>query len=157
MAKQEIGQSPILDPATPTIPAPAAPVYGPDGRLTYQSMIGIVRGGGSVTHKDREGRTRIINSVASLPSELEYASTGGDKSQIQNATQAQERRIAELQSELDRMKAAQGGANDKGPATENLDDLKVDELKDKAKAAGIENYSTMHKQDLIDALRKANK
>lgn len=41
------------------------------------------------------------------------------------------------------------------PPTDDLDSLTVVDLKDRAKAAGIDGYSNMHKQDLIDALRKA--
>ena len=37
---------------------------------------------------------------------------------------------------------------------ENLEDLSVDELKEKAKEAGLENYSKLKKAELIELLSK---
>lgn len=37
---------------------------------------------------------------------------------------------------------------------DGLDDLTVAELKERAKAAGLDGYSTLNKQELIDALSK---
>lgn len=111
MAKQELGSSPILDSSTPVQPGAPAPVYGKDGRLTYESMVSAVRHGGSVIYKGR-----ILNSHAHLPSELEYASAGGDKSAVASASAAQEQKIAELQAELDRVKGTQVKSETSEPA-----------------------------------------
>lgn len=143
MAKQEFSNEPIVDATTPVVKTPSAPVYGKDGRLSYESMVAAIRHGGSVSYKGR-----ILSSPAHLPSELEYASAGGDRSAVASATAAQEQKIAELQAELDRMKSQP--ANPDG-----LDALKVDELHDRAKAAGIEGEDKLKKQELIDALRKS--
>ncbi len=110
MAKQEIGTSPILDPETPVAPPEPAPEWDANGRLTYASMQSAVRSGRSVMYKGR-----IISQAANLPTELEYAQSVGDKSAVQQAAAAQEKRIADLQAELDRMKAAAGNGPSRQP------------------------------------------
>jgi hypothetical protein len=44
-----------------------------------------------------------------------------------------------------------------GVATEDLESLHVDQLKDRARDANVENFSTMRKDELVKAIKKAEK
>lgn len=100
MAK-ELGQNPIENATAPQSPVPttAVPVYGKDGRLTYDSLRGITAAGGSVVLGGK------VVTAANLPSELDYASAGGDAGAKESAQRTMEGEIARLQGELARARA----------------------------------------------------
>jgi hypothetical protein len=103
---RELSNSPIENPDAPSAPRPAAPQYGPDGRLTYDSLRLLVGRGESVVLGGRHV------SAANLPSELDYASAGGDQKAVDKAA-------ADAQATIDRLTAELAAA--KGKAAKDDD------------------------------------
>jgi methylmalonyl-CoA mutase N-terminal domain/subunit len=128
-------------------------MYDPKGRITRQGAEQAIREGGSVII----GGT-IYTRVENLPSEADFAQ--GDQEAENRARenllrqrQALDEQLAKLGSERARPVAP---AQPK-PSGENLDDLTVAELKDRARDAEVKGFSDMNKAELIDALKDAGK
>jgi hypothetical protein len=74
--------------------------------------------------------------------------------------EAAEKAQADAQAEVDRLKAQQEALEAQieaaqAPDESDLESLTVPELKTRAEAAGVEGFSELRKQELIDAVRDA--
>lgn len=120
-------------------------MYDQNGKLSRAAAVRIIASGGTVLHKGR-----VYGSAESLPSEADFAK--GDPSQEAAARERLQKQIADAQSQLAKLDTSAV------PATAQVGDgyeaMNIGQLRDIAKGKGIDGAATMHKADLIAALRQ---
>lgn len=109
------------------------------GQLTRAEMERVIAEGGSVLHGGQH-----ISQIKDLPTEADLAKGDPDKEQAA---------AGNLQAQIDALQAQLGALQTQNDQqTQELESLRVGELRDRAKAAGIANADELKKDELVAAL-----
>lgn len=121
------------------------------GRITRDSDTRSYSKGEVFEAHSQEEYDRLTAAGAALDPKAAQEAEAEDLRRRQAQLEAESERLAaELESVEGQADRVESGKPAEGDA---LEDLSVDELKDRAKAANIEGYSSMRKAELLDALR----
>jgi large subunit ribosomal protein L21 len=120
-----------------------------------EHMEQVISEGGSVYH-----RGRIIARQEELPADSVLAR--GNREMESAARRRLERQRAAIEEELSALNTPDDTSDDSGArggnagnkeGSDDLSELTVVELRERAKVAGVEGYSTMNKADLVAVLK----
>ena len=124
-------------------------MFDRNGKLTRNGAAEIIREGGSVCIKGV-----VISDLAALPSEAYFAK--GDANAEAIARRNLEREIAEKQAQLNALNKPSPVSTTPGTVTKyaSLEGLGTEQLKERAKQAGVPHYWTMGDEKLVAAIRE---